>query len=618
MDNDTRLYQELQNDEIRLLRIISVANNTIQIELQAVSMRTNPEYTAISYEWGGPDVEQPSSRILLNSREIRTTLNLRIALHYLSKNALLWIDALCINQDDDAERGHQVRLMTQIYRQAHSVTIWLGHEYLQAFHHSLAMELINRSEKMWDDLPLENSKWIRWLRMELSMFPADRLWDMTYMLECSYWDRLWIIQEIVVASSPQSVQLLCGNQKASFLAFTRLLNGILALVPSTVSYPSISPVTLKRFHEQTTRVLQLHHHARLWRERRREEHGIELLRLLQEYHEQKCSDPRDKVYALLGVSAQYPSIELDVNYTIPVSEVYKNTVKYIIQGSQSLDVLSSCAKSPNTKSTLLPSWVPDWETYDKSNQIILSQDWNSCPGHKLSILSPRFSDDGIVLTAKAIVLGTILDCYEDNDMAAPRSVDPALFKTCLHDEMTKFIKWLSFAIMTTDGMTGQSPPRQSTLVAFYEALLCTLYGRERADSKIPLEKFILFCLLCLGKGNIEQTPYWILDTATLFSALDNPRSLCSVAINTSQSLTGLNLELHDVQLVPHKNSGNKLGISSSRVEKGDMVMVIPGCRHPLVLRKCGEHYILIDEIYVNGHMNGEDVGNFPEISVDLK
>jgi hypothetical protein len=85
-----------------------------------------PAYEALSYVWGDT---KSSARILLNGVEFDVTENLGAALIHLrsaTSERTLWVDAICINQDNILERNEQVRQMGSIYEQATGVIVWLG------------------------------------------------------------------------------------------------------------------------------------------------------------------------------------------------------------------------------------------------------------------------------------------------------------------------------------------------------------------------------------------------------------------------------------------------------------------------------------------------------------
>ena len=107
---DAPLYAPLNLDshEIRLLRILPSPdkNNTIHLTLEVAILDSKLLYHALSYEWGQPDIRSPSTRVYLNSHDVPTTPNLRLALAHLKEGLYYWINALCINQSDISERGH--------------------------------------------------------------------------------------------------------------------------------------------------------------------------------------------------------------------------------------------------------------------------------------------------------------------------------------------------------------------------------------------------------------------------------------------------------------------------------------------------------------------------------
>ncbi|KAG8160863.1 hypothetical protein KVR01_009127 [Diaporthe batatas] len=105
-----------------------------------------PEYKALSYTWGDPLVTTPIS---VNDAEIQITVNLEAALRHIrnaSDAITIWVDALCINQTDVAEKNHQVEMMRDIYSGAELVIAWLGSASEDS---DLAMEILSTGLDAW-------------------------------------------------------------------------------------------------------------------------------------------------------------------------------------------------------------------------------------------------------------------------------------------------------------------------------------------------------------------------------------------------------------------------------------------------------------------------------------
>ncbi|KAL8942688.1 MAG: hypothetical protein Q9211_001286 [Gyalolechia sp. 1 TL-2023] len=123
---------ELAFSEFRILSLSPSANreDDIRCILRKTNFKTNlevgPRYEALSYAWGNASEKR---LIYVNDQPFSVTINLDIALRYLRKTNVardLWIDAICINQDDIAEKTHQVNIMRLMYSVASRVLIWLG------------------------------------------------------------------------------------------------------------------------------------------------------------------------------------------------------------------------------------------------------------------------------------------------------------------------------------------------------------------------------------------------------------------------------------------------------------------------------------------------------------
>ena len=120
----------LASYELRLLQPLAANHHVLRFKTQRVPRASKLPYTAISYTWGNEDA---SEVIYLGSRPFRARPNLWSCLYYMAHAArnnrvwdYLWVDAICIDQTNDAERSSQVLLMDQTYRDAVCVSVWLG------------------------------------------------------------------------------------------------------------------------------------------------------------------------------------------------------------------------------------------------------------------------------------------------------------------------------------------------------------------------------------------------------------------------------------------------------------------------------------------------------------
>ena len=133
------IYTSLENaNSIRLLTILPAGlDGALRCTMRNVDLEKPPEYVALSYTWGSAtderDVEDLSWQciIMCNKLHFEITSNLFNALTTIrdlpnSSKRQIWIDAICINQNDLGERAAQVRMMGQIFGAASEVYVWLG------------------------------------------------------------------------------------------------------------------------------------------------------------------------------------------------------------------------------------------------------------------------------------------------------------------------------------------------------------------------------------------------------------------------------------------------------------------------------------------------------------
>jgi hypothetical protein len=129
-----RLANPLAN--VRLIRLLSTSSSTaipeadfLACDIQTFALTQAPQYFALSYAWGPRD--GILKRIVIGSVTCNVSKTVEEALRRLRdlKGELwIWVDQICINQEDDIEKSGQVKLMKEIYSRAHLVVSWLGPE----------------------------------------------------------------------------------------------------------------------------------------------------------------------------------------------------------------------------------------------------------------------------------------------------------------------------------------------------------------------------------------------------------------------------------------------------------------------------------------------------------
>lgn len=118
-------------DSIRLLTIEPALDSSglISCHLQTVTFAQRPRYNVLSYRWGD---ETNKKKILVAGEELDVTRNLHDAINHLRTNlagAPIWIDAVCINQSNTAEKTRQLQIMPHIYSRAVLALVFLGARY---------------------------------------------------------------------------------------------------------------------------------------------------------------------------------------------------------------------------------------------------------------------------------------------------------------------------------------------------------------------------------------------------------------------------------------------------------------------------------------------------------
>ncbi|KXH45040.1 HET domain-containing protein [Colletotrichum simmondsii] len=240
-------------------------------------------YEALSYAWGGID---RTESITANGKKLPITERLFTALIHLrtQQARILWVDAICIDQDNFAERGHQVGQMAGIYRQAEQVLIWLGPGSADTA--LLMEELAILHEASTQQRRRDDTDWarVRWTCLQLGYSDARKLScqsGLQQLLQQAWFTRVWVIQEVSYARAASICCAFSSVPAHIFAIATQLIN--VKLDDQRQTLMDLMPSPLNKRHG-STRKKSLH-------------------TLLQKFRASQATDPRDMVYALLGIAS---------------------------------------------------------------------------------------------------------------------------------------------------------------------------------------------------------------------------------------------------------------------------------------------------------------------------
>lgn len=207
------IYGALKPGSFRLLTLLPALKfeETIQCTVDDYELDdpTRPPHKALSYLWGDPSRTIP---MLLQGKTANITENLHEALQYVRKNdrkIILWVDALCIDQQNIHERTAQVSQMRDIYTGADEVLAWLG------THHTGSERVFENLQHVWEQTEVDGGEssadpYENPLVSESLNLPFNRhnRLQLVGLLNRPYWRRIWILQEIAVATR---LTLMCAE-----------------------------------------------------------------------------------------------------------------------------------------------------------------------------------------------------------------------------------------------------------------------------------------------------------------------------------------------------------------------------------------------------------------------
>lgn len=357
--------------QIRILATSSQkTDDIVAYELKTISLINPPDYATLSYCWGDPN---DTSDILVNGLTTPVTSNLASALRRLRQLGVtnVWADAICINQADRLEKGHQIRYMTHIYTRAQTTYAWIGDgKTVDGDRAMRFLQTVLLERTILGDIPHSlcpsstvPSTQTQSLSKENTTVPAiHQLPDFDFVsrhgsckrcriesdfqqllqfFRRSYWRRRWIIQEI--AASFQ-VQVISDDERMNFndmvIALDLCRKSRYWLPEMGADYAFIAGIV--QFREQ----FQGNQKPLICDAIKRSRNSV-------------SRDRADKLFALLGISLDGVDLVPESAYQQPIEVVVMNLTRALIAKTGCLDFI--LINSTGTGNELgLPSWAPDW------------------------------------------------------------------------------------------------------------------------------------------------------------------------------------------------------------------------------------------------------------------
>ncbi|GAA84330.1 HET domain protein [Aspergillus luchuensis IFO 4308] len=234
-------------------------------------------YEALSYVWG--------SQTLIHLRDNQL-------------ERILWIDAICINQEDDDEKSEQIPLMRSIYAQADRVIVWLG-------------------EAMQDGD--EALKIIQRLAADSSLCGEELFDPCLSLLRRDWFQRTWVLQEVGVA---RCISIVCGSVEINGLVFCNGLGSCRRALPDFI-YPVLHLIKdsfLRPRYEIDPRGT------------------LAIGQLIDMYRFHKATMLHDKIYSLLGLCVEdHEEVGLKPNYRLPWNEIFMQVIMHVFPSSCSVE-----------------------------------------------------------------------------------------------------------------------------------------------------------------------------------------------------------------------------------------------------------------------------------------
>jgi len=599
-----------------------VTQPSAEYRLHVISLLDNPSFAALSYVWGDQNI---TNEIQVNKTPVPVTTNLATALKFVkghwqaefpNSNASsfrLWVDAICINQSDLDERSSQVSLMGRIFRSAKIVFSWLGNDIdgiglaIKTFN-IIAKEIAHEARKF---LPKKfvgspcRDMGLTWMKRYPQLCRIDNedfgntAWDsLVTFFDNPYWSRVWIFQEMVLASRLLFVHGSTSLPLEYLESASLYLIGIRGIEAKPVYQHFMDP---EIFSELTRgMLLPTRPMAPIGKARdamlSRAPNEIKALTGNDAFHAligvsmtRECSDPRDYIYGVIGLT----DYRIIPDYSKDFPSVLTDLVCVILEENKNLQFLAYSGTGIfGSETENVPSWAPNLQVYSKHSEggVTISTGNASC-GIFRTTDKPFLIDSALFATA---VIGSTVS-----------QVHPP-FINCTSDTWMEDIAGFVFDLVARNPLyvSGIHPVN-----AFFQAMKAGKLNEQEFLS----QACILLAILslnpdCNSRLKLPQDHDFDKALINIFyngrdtSTIELPQ-INSTRVEGSNLMAELELGQNSHRLI--ETDDGYLGLAPKGTLPGDKIVILKDCPVPMVLRKVANYYLNIGSCFIAGLMEGE-------------
>ena len=551
--------------ELKKVKFKSDGNSSIACEC----------FHALSYTWGD---QTTTFSLSCSGRELKIHKSLRDALIRLRdvikpSDPPLWIDAICINQYDEAEKLSQINFMAEIYSTACKTWIWLGEEM------EGTAEAVDMMPRLVEAIPAIKQRIDTedYTDPEIFHLPSasSPVWPAILSITMSPWfTRLWVLQEFALA---HEVEFICGSNCIEWKILRQVLD-------FEVLYQIIENEDLREAIPDSSLIIKA-------RELNKEFAAIQD-RTVNAYtsltaamyflsRDQICSDPKDRVFALLGFLQKKQRDALHFDTTTTLEQLYIQFCHLLLCAHDDVSKRTVLSDASFGSSKLnLPSWCPDFHHLTKGPTFGHSTQYRaSSKKYRVQecVDASRLTLTGVVIDSVATVVPGSWKDLPDNDT-------PERYQKQAQSNLA----WLETCYRLS------LPPTSGN----YSIETCTVSTEAHLDA-------VWRTLIADQHHTPQLTSLDYLQVLKHVSGMAKTETL--VLLDDSSIAYIYFLKKWQESRKYFRTGDGRVGLAPALVQTNDIICVFHGSHVPHIIRPGTQQgtWVIVGEVYVHGMMYGE-------------